>query len=74
MNKELKICDECKSEYFAETSKMMYLCPNCSHYLHGYENCNHHFKNGRCIHCYWNGKILILQLNLKNQTKETKNE
>ncbi len=57
MNKELKICDECKSEYFGESSKMIKLCPNCSHFLHGYENCIHQFKNSRCINCYWNGNV-----------------
>ncbi|MBN6709660.1 hypothetical protein JFL47_11575 [Haemophilus haemoglobinophilus] len=53
--KNIKICDECGSEYFAESSKMSDLCPDCSHYLYGYENCNHKFENGRCIYCYWNG-------------------
>lgn len=55
MNKKLKICIECESEYFADTSKMEELCPECSHILYDYENCNHIFKNGRCIYCYWNG-------------------
>ncbi|GAA0875598.1 hypothetical protein GCM10009118_20070 [Wandonia haliotis] len=55
MKQEIKICDECESEYFADSSEMMKLCPECSHYLYGYENCNHVFSNGRCTKCYWNG-------------------
>lgn len=51
-DKTIKICDECESEYFQDTSKMANLCPNCAHYLYGYENCKHHFVNGRCIKCY----------------------
>lgn len=49
------ICDECGSEFLRVSSKMMALCPECAHVLYGYPNCNHIFKNGRCIHCYWNG-------------------
>lgn len=56
MEREIKICDECESEYYAETSKMMKLCSDCSHYLYGYPNCSHVFENGRCIKCYWNGE------------------
>lgn len=44
--KNLKICDECQSQYKAETSKMENLCPECSHLLYGYENCRHQFENG----------------------------
>lgn len=49
------ICDECGSEFLRTSSKMMALCPECAHVLYGYPNCNHIFKNGRCIYCYWNG-------------------
>jgi|TARA_B110000902_G_scaffold184368_1_gene208714 predicted RNA-binding Zn-ribbon protein involved in translation (DUF1610 family) len=56
MEKEIKICDECESEYFAASSKMMKLCPDCSHFLYDYENCNHIFENDRCVNCHWNGK------------------
>lgn len=56
MNREIRTCSECESEYYADSSKMMELCPDCSHYLYGYKNCNHDFKEGRCIKCYWNGK------------------
>ena len=55
MDKELRTCDECESEYYSETSEMDKLCPNCSHYLYGYDNCQHVFENGRCKFCYWNG-------------------
>jgi len=48
-------CNECGSEYIARLSKMAGLCPECAHVLYGYENCNHTFEDGRCIHCYWNG-------------------
>lgn len=62
-NKTIKICDECESQYFAERSKMNNLCPECSHWLYGYENCPHKFENGRCIYCYWNGNSSLF---LKN--------
>ncbi len=56
MKREIKICNECNSEYYKDSSKMENLCPNCSFYLYGYENCKHQFENGRCIKCFWNGK------------------
>ena len=34
---------------------MMGLCPECTYVLYGYPNCPHHFQNGRCVECYWNG-------------------
>lgn len=49
----IKTCDECESEYKAESSAMENLCPECSHLLYGYENCPHEFENGKCIYCYW---------------------
>ena len=52
---ETNICCECKSKFLVSTSKMMELCPECASILYGYENCNHIFKNGRCIKCLWNG-------------------
>lgn len=54
-NKIIKICDECESQYFADSSKMANLCPECAALLYGYENCQHQFENGRCLYCYWNG-------------------
>ena len=49
------ICEECKSEFFSHVSKMASLCPECSYILYGYKNCDHIFKDGRCIYCFWNG-------------------
>ena len=53
---EIITCDECGSEFLKSISKMKRLCPECAHILYGYPGCNHIFKNGRCIYCYWNGK------------------
>lgn len=49
------ICDECKSEFYDDSSPMKNLCPECAHILYEYENCNHKFENQRCIKCCWNG-------------------
>ena len=49
------VCKECESDYYADTSKMTNLCPECAHILYGYENCTHYFESGRCIHCFWDG-------------------
>lgn len=56
MYREIRICNECESEYFEDSSGMMQLCPNCCHYLYGYPNCEHNLIDGRCLVCYWNGK------------------
>ena len=53
--KELVICDECGSLFFKGSSQMMGLCPECAHILYGYPNCPHHFQNGQCVNCYWDG-------------------
>ena len=71
MNREIKICSECESEYYADSSKMMNLCPDCSHYLYVYQNCNHDFKNGRCLKCYWNGTSSKYIQGLKNKESNT---
>ena len=55
LNKNVKMCDECGSEYLASTSKMASLCPECAHVLYGYDNCDHVFKDGKCILCLWDG-------------------
>ena len=55
MDQPTHICDECGSEYFPSTSPMVRLCPNCAHYLYGYENCVHEFVEGRCRKCRWDG-------------------
>lgn len=54
-NTDLQTCEECKSEFYTQTSQMTELCPECSFILYGYKNCSHQFENGRCITCYWNG-------------------
>ena len=56
MNRAKSICDECQSSYFTLSSKMASLCPNCAHKLYGYLNCNHHFTDGVCVECGWNGQ------------------
>ncbi|TWT91791.1 hypothetical protein Pla108_42010 [Botrimarina colliarenosi] len=48
-------CDECGSEYRAETSSMDQLCPECAHRLYSYPNCEHDFVDGRCRTCGWDG-------------------
>lgn len=51
----LKVCDECKSEFYKSASLMENLCPECASLLYGYKNCEHQFENKRCNKCYWNG-------------------
>ena len=70
MERKIEICTECKSEYFAETSEMMQLCPDCSHYLYGYDNCKHEFKNKRCVKCYWNGESSDYLKDLKSKSTD----
>lgn len=54
-HREIRSCNECKSEYYIDSSRMGGLCPECSHILYNYENCIHQFENGRCKKCFWNG-------------------
>ena len=68
MRREIKIGDECESEYYANASKMMKLCPDCSHYLYEYPNCEHDFQKGRCSKCHWNGKTSNYITRLKTNT------
>jgi predicted RNA-binding Zn-ribbon protein involved in translation (DUF1610 family) len=74
MNNEkenVAICDECGSDYLKSTSKIMALCPECSHVLYGYENCNHKFKNGRCALCFWDGsRSNYINSLISNDTKD----
>ncbi len=48
-------CDECQSLYFAESSAMAALCPECAHQLYGYPRCDHDFRGQRCVDCFWAG-------------------
>lgn len=64
---EIARCSECQSEYFVKSSQMMNLCPNCAHYLYGYENCPHQMENGKCLHCFWDGNYSTYIQNLINQ-------
>ena len=50
---KLSVCSECGSKYIAASSKMKAMCPECASILYGYENCDHVFKDGRCIKCFW---------------------
>ncbi len=53
--KDTVVCEECGSAFIKGASKMAGLCPECSHYIYGYPNCNHVFENGRCVVCGWDG-------------------
>ena len=53
--REMLCCDECCGDYFAGSSQMLQLCPECAHYLYGYPLCNHLFVDQRCTKCGWNG-------------------
>lgn len=65
--RDLNLCSECESEYYIDSSEMSYLCPECSFHLYNYENCLHDFKNGRCIHCHWNGNTSVYVRSLKEK-------
>jgi predicted RNA-binding Zn-ribbon protein involved in translation (DUF1610 family) len=54
-DRAIKVCDECGSDYFADSSKMDKLCPQCANLLYGYENCEHSFVDGQCSKCGWDG-------------------
>lgn len=57
IDKKTQTCDECRSTYFEQVSKMKGLCPECAYQLYECENCEHFFQKGRCIHCYWDGSV-----------------
>jgi hypothetical protein len=67
MTRKINACVECKSEYYANTSKMTKLCPECAHQLYEHPRCFHKFENGRCTKCYWNGKTSEYILALKKR-------
>lgn len=64
---QTKTCDECESLYVAATSKMGNLCPECSHWLYGYEPCEHKIVDGRCQHCHWDQSVSDFVNGLKEQ-------
>lgn len=58
MNSDLQkfsVCDECGSTYYANSSSMRSICPECAHVLYGYPPCEHIFVNKRCQKCHWDG-------------------
>lgn len=57
MEREIKICDECESSYFNDSSKMESMCPECASTIYDYKPCEHQFKNNRCIKCHWDGSV-----------------
>ena len=56
--------------FFKGSSQMMGLCPECAHILYGYPNCGHHFQDGRCVNCYWDGSKSAY-IKKQNQQEET---
>ena len=70
MNREKTVCTEWKSEYYKDSSEMMYLCPDCAHRLYGFSNCEHEFESGKCSRCSWNG---LTSEYLKNRAEKNGN-
>ena len=64
-----KRCDECGSDYFAASSVMASLCPECSHVIYGKPACIHVFNNNRCSKCGWDGSASDYVLLLRSRTK-----
>lgn len=56
-DREVRECDECRSEFYADASAMAGLCPECAHMIYGYPNCEHAFVEGRCVKCRWDGSV-----------------
>lgn len=55
-DRQVRRCDECGSSFFfLDTSPMAGLCSECSHYLYGYNSCEHVFEDGSCSRCGWDG-------------------
>lgn len=60
-------CDECGSRYRADTSKMTALCPECAHWLYGYDKCEHDMRDGRCTRCNWDGSVSAYVAKLRGE-------
>ena len=60
-----KRCDECESPFFAPSSRMDGLCPECAHHLYGYSNCSHVFVSDACELCGWDGSVSTFVQSLK---------
>jgi RNAse (barnase) inhibitor barstar len=71
MKRQINQCLECDSEYYADSSKMLGLCPECSHHIYGYKNCEHVFEKGRCVKCCWDGSSTAFIEELKNSTNQS---
>jgi len=63
---EISKCSECNSSFKKDASEMIALCPECAHYLYGYENCAHKMENGACKKCLWDGSTSEYVKGLKN--------
>ncbi len=71
--KKYAVCDECKSKFLKSSSVMESLCPECASVIYGYPNCSHIFKDGRCIHCYWDGSRSDIKHCLVENDKDPNN-
>jgi predicted RNA-binding Zn-ribbon protein involved in translation (DUF1610 family) len=67
---ETRCCDECGSDYLAESSQMLSLCPECAHHLYGCLWCPHLFAGGRCSRCGWDGSVSAHLRKLRSQPAE----
>jgi hypothetical protein len=47
-HREVRRCDECGNDHFASTSRMSRLCPECAHWLYGYQRCVHDLTDNLC--------------------------
>ncbi len=65
------LCDECGSSFFAGSSRMDALCPECAHWLYGYPPCEHTFADGRCTKCHWDGSVSRYVQTLKTHSRPT---
>ena len=67
---ETRRCDECGSDYFAATSRMSRLCPQCAHWLYEHPRCMHTFSGGRCSLCGWDGSVSAYLRRLQSRRAE----